>query len=564
MAAGHGHPPDHALQDAAVHQHGDEAPHAHGPGDKQGHGHSHPEGHRHTPAPTHGRGAPQSIDGDHLSVGPDPGDEHDHGPGHDHTHPDGDVVQLWSVGIDVGSSTTHMTVSQLLVGHPNSVVHRKPEVLERRLVYRSPIRFTPFLDAETIDAPAIERFVADGYRAAGIAAHQVDTGAVICTGLAALKHNAAAVTEQLAAESGRFVCATAGPHFEAILASRGSGSVDQSRRVDGIVANLDVGGGTSKLTLVREGQILDTAALAVGARLLVVDPSGRVVRIEPSARPLLEAAGVTLEPGAVLSPEAQARVADVMAECLCAFIGIAPLDPLTESLLVTDPPHHSAPPDWVVCSGGVSEYVYGWEQEARGDLGKALGVALREALRGRMRADQLVEPAEGIRATVIGACQYTVQVSGDTVYLSDRGLLPIHNVPVVPVPLEWDGLSVETVRGTVQRVLQRAEVDGACALAFRGPRLFGYGMVDVLARGIAAALDSRPTGVPIVLTFDQDLANTVGRAVASRLDGRVPLLCVDELTPGELDYLDLGESPSGERYVPVVVKSLLFSGGHRA
>ncbi|MCL6613701.1 MAG: ethanolamine ammonia-lyase reactivating factor EutA, partial [Firmicutes bacterium] len=88
------------------------------PGHARPHSHTHGAGHAHA----HG-----------------PADAHDHW----HAHAAGDALRLWSVGIDVGSSTTHMTVSQLLVGHPNSVVHRKPEVLERRLVYRSPIAFTP-------------------------------------------------------------------------------------------------------------------------------------------------------------------------------------------------------------------------------------------------------------------------------------------------------------------------------------------------------------------------------------------------------------------------------------
>lgn len=519
-------------------------------------GHAHPHSHTHGAGHAHAHG---------------PADAHDHW----HAHAAGDALRLWSVGIDVGSSTTHLTVSQLLVGHPNSVVHRKPEVLERRLVYRSPITFTPFRDDVTIDAAAVARLVAEGYAAAGLAPHEVDTGAVICTGLAALKQNAAAITAQLAAESGRFVCATAGHHFEALLAARGSGSVAQSRRLDGVVANLDVGGGTSKLALVHDGQVLDTAALAVGARLIVTDAMGRVTRIEPGARPLLAAAGVALREGDVLADAAAARVAAVMADCLAAFVGLAPLDPLTTSLLLTDPPHapvvHAgvdrggrerraagagAGPQWIVCSGGVSEFVYGWRQEGCGDLGLALGVALR----ARLPAERLLAPAEGIRATVIGACQYSVQVSGDTVYLADGVRLPLRNVPVVLVPLAWDGLRAETVERAVAHALARADVDGPCALAFRGPRRFGYGSVDALARGLAAALRTRPAGVPLVLAFDQDLANTVGRAVAARAAGRVPLVCVDELTLGDLDYLDIGEPPPGERYLPVVVKSLVFAG----
>jgi ethanolamine utilization protein EutA (predicted chaperonin) len=74
------------------------------------------------------------------------------------------------------------------------------------------------------------------------------------------------------------------------------------------------------------------------------------------------------------------------------------------------------------------------------------------------------------------------------------------------------------------------------------------------------ALTTYAPHAPVVLAFDQDLANTVGRAVAARVAGRLSLLCVEELTLGELDYLDLGEPLPGETYVPVVVKSLIFAG----
>jgi ethanolamine utilization protein EutA len=526
------------------------------------------------------------------------GQEHGHEHGHEAAPLDARI--LWSVGVDVGSSTTHLTVSQLVVGRPNNVVHRKPEVLERRLVYRSPITFTPFVDDVTIDAAAIQRLVAAGYAAVGVEPSQIDTGAVICTGLAALKQNAAAITARIAADSGRFVCATAGHHFEAMLAARGSGSVALSRRVDGLVVNLDVGGGTTKLTLIRDGVILATAALAVGARLITFDAAGHVARVEPSAHPLLAAAGVAAEPGTPLAPAAQTRLAELMAASICAFAGLRTLPssgrsdsvptvdaPLLAALLLTDPPltlvqpalapgerqaqsSWGSPqdwgvggadsPDWLVCSGGVSEFVYGWQNAPCGDLGQSLGIALRAAVDARLPAGRLVEPAEGIRATVIGACQYSVQVSGDTVFLSDPAVLPLHNVPVVPVPLEWEALSPHAAEESVVQALRRAAVEGPCALAFRGPSRFGYGQVDALARGLAAALADRAPDAALVLAFDQDLANTLGRALTAHLARPLPLICVDELTLGELDYLDLGEPPPGETYLPAVVKSLVFAG----
>ncbi|MEA2987442.1 MAG: ethanolamine utilization protein EutA, partial [Alphaproteobacteria bacterium] len=175
-----------------------------------------------------------------------------------------------SVGIDVGSSTTHLTISRLVVGRRDSHFHRKPEVLERVAIYRSPVIFTPFEDGGIIDHDAILAFVQRSYREAGIAVGDINTGAVICTGEAARRQNAKAITEALAKDSGKFVCATAGHHFEAILAAHGSGSVDLSHHFDGVTINLDIGGGTTKRTVIRDGVIEDTAAINIGARLIAL------------------------------------------------------------------------------------------------------------------------------------------------------------------------------------------------------------------------------------------------------------------------------------------------------
>ena len=40
--------------------------------------------------------------------------------------------------------------------------------------------------------------------------------------------------------------------------------------------NLDVGGGTAKLAVVRDGVVLESAAINVGARLIIIDDGQRV------------------------------------------------------------------------------------------------------------------------------------------------------------------------------------------------------------------------------------------------------------------------------------------------
>ena len=74
--------------------------------------------------------------------------------------------------------------------------------------------------------------------------------------------------------------------------------------------------------------------------------------------------------------------------------------------------------DGILFSGGVSEYIYARETAAFGDLGPDLGRAIRGEV--ERRGFKILEAGEGIRATVIGASQYTVQLSGETIFIPER------------------------------------------------------------------------------------------------------------------------------------------------
>lgn len=481
-----------------------------------------------------------------------------------HKAPAGDEetlhTRLCSVGIDVGSATTHLTLSELVIGHPDTPIRRKPQVLGRRAVYRSPILLTPFRTDGSIDTDAVAAFVQSCYADAGITMADVDAGAVICTGEAARRQNARALTENLAKESGSFVCATAGHHFEAMLAAHGSGAVEISRRVDDMVINLDVGGGTAKRTLIHHGEILDTAAISVGARLLAVGPDGLLTRVEPAGWAIARAVlGREVAPGGQLTGADRQRLAEGMATLLIRFLGLAPLDGLSGELLLSDAPAPAAGPIRVVCSGGVSEYLYGWSAEDRGDLGPLLGVALRAALLERLPPRALLPPNEGIRATAIGACQFSLQASGETIYISDPTLLPLSNVPVISTPIRWDPLDPEAVRAELKRALARVDGPSPCALFLGRPRRHGYAQLGQLTKGVAAALLGEASRRPVVLVFTHNIAQMFGRALSAALPEGFPFICLDEVELGSLEYLDIGAPPPGATYIPVTVKSLVFA-----
>jgi len=459
----------------------------------------------------------------------------------EHTHVDLDAAtRLVSIGIDVGSATTHFAVSELFVGKRDPLLATKPEVLHRHLLHESPIWLTPFTDGGLIDAVAIESLLQDECETAGLALDGMDTGALICTGEAARKDNAAAISEQLAAASGRFVCATAGHHLEAVLGAHGSGAVDASRGRERPLVLLDVGGGTAKRTVISNGRIRHTAALNVGARLIAWDADGQVVRLEDAGRRIAEAAG---------GLDSRAAIAYRMTACLSQFLGLVRMDELTRELLLTEA--QPLPDQFdLLLSGGLAEYFYGREPRDLGDVGLSLSHALRCEL-ARSFHGEILASAKGIRATVIGAGQFTLQVSGETVFL-DGGLRPpLRKVPVQAVP--WDLAGLE--RGGGDR-----PGEGPCAFAFRAPPAYGYGAATSLAQALVRTLPTLDLPRGVVLVFEHNVARTVGAALAAaRLT--VPFMCLDELDVGDLEYLDVGEPVRGQDYLPVVVKSLVFQKG---
>ena len=403
-------------------------------------------------------------------------------------------------------------------------------VVERVVLHRSPIILTPYTAADSIDEAALEAHVARWYADAGLGREDVDTGAVILTGTALERNNARRLADLFAGEGGKFVCASAGHALEATLAAHGSGSVARSRRDGSTILHVDVGGGTTKLARIENGAIVATSAIAVGARLVAFDDHGVVVRFEPAARSF----GVPLTLGAGLTREQREHLAAGMADVIVAAIrgGDVPKD-----LQLLGPLARSAAPDRIALSGGVAEYVSGRERAEHQDLGRELAAAIvarREKLPAALEA-----VGDGIRATVIGASQFTVQVSGSTIGIG--AALPLRNVPVVPLGGDARG-------------------SGALTLAIKWTGEPEHARILALAKRVAAATDRRP----LIVAIDGDIAATLGAVLRDELLFKGELITLDGLELGDLDYIDVGipQRPSG--VVPVIVKTLVFpEGPHR-
>jgi ethanolamine utilization protein EutA len=471
-------------------------------------------------------------------------------------------VELCTIGIDIGSSTSHLLFAKVLLQRQAQGLSSRFAVVHRQAIWRSPIMLTPFLPDGTIDAGRLGTFIADCYRKAGFAKSDVDSGAVILTGEAIKRKNARAIDELFAAEAGKFVCATAGHMLESTLAAHGAGAVKLSKERAECLLHVDIGGGTTKLALIDKGTVLGVAAFAVGGRLMAAEAGGAWTRVDDSARLVAEALGISTDAATLAIPERRQAIARRLAAIAADHILGTPPDALGQSLLLTAPLPRAVAPTAITCSGGVAEYVFGYEEREYGDIAKPLAAELRAELK-RRTAPRLIDPGERIRATAIGASQFTVQVSGKTIHLPRPGVLPVHNVPIVHLALDLAGaIDGGAIGAAIGAGLARLDLDcdSLVAIAFSWAGDPDYPRLAAAARAIMAAVvpDGRRTEA-LLLMIDGDVGKTMGRILAEELGFPGDLVSIDGVQLQELDFVDVGALISPPGVVPVVIKSLLFS-----
>ena len=518
---------------------------------------------------------------------------HVHGEGgdydHDHDHDDfgdhdlendalwqQDHLQLVSVGIDIGSSGTQVIFSRVYMRRMGEALTSRYYVVKRETLHQSPVVLTPYQSETRIDERAVGDIVDQAYEQAGIHPDNIDTGAVILTGEALRRDNAKAIADVLAEMGGEFVCATAGHHMESLLAAYGSGAAKASHDLQQPVLNIDIGGGTTKLALVENGRVVHTAAIHIGGRLIVVGtdlnskpdevcPPQVVTRLDPAGKQIAKNAGFDWSVGSKASGADLDRVAEWMADALVAALTQGEPPAAVAALWLTDPLEPVEGLAGAMFSGGVAEYVYDRESRDFGDLGLRLGRAIRRRIGATLLPWPMLPAGECIRATAIGASEYSVQLSGNTVYVSNPAeLLPRKNLQVLQPDVSLEG-DVDAARVTqaIRRHFQAFDLDegkSEVALAFRWSGPPAYARISALAQGIVEALPmTLMEAKPLFLVLDGDIAHSLGALLKEEWNVASEVLVIDGISLWDFDYVDLGRVRMPSYTVPVTIKSLVFS-----
>jgi len=469
-----------------------------------------------------------------------------------------ETLQLTSVGVDIGSSTSHLVFSRLELTLEGS----RYRVTKREVLNESQILLTPYVDETRIDVEALGAFINDQYKKAKIRREEVDTGALILTGVAVRRRNARAIGELFAQEAGKFVAVSAGDGLEATMAAHGSGAAAHSAKTGGIVLNIDIGGGTSKLALCNNGKVQEVSAVDIGARLVAFDQDGTVVRIEDAGRKHAAWAGINVTLGQKLSQHALRAIASGMVDKLFAILKPEPLPEDIQGLLRLPRLNYRGEVDSVMFSGGVSEFIYNREKTSFGDLGPLIADEIHRRMPDLGML--VMEPTARIRATVIGASQYTIQVSGNTIFITPQDAVPVRNVPVVApeFALDVDDLSKETVKDATLNALRRLDLLNArqpVAIAFHWQGSATFFRLQSFSQGLAQGLkEILDKGHPLVLVNDGDIGGIVGLHFQEELQIQNSIISIDGVALNDFDYIDIGALIQSSGSVPVVIKSLIF------
>ncbi len=470
--------------------------------------------------------------------------------------------QIISVGIDIGTTTTHLIVSKLSFANV-SLVNAAPNlaISDREILHESAIYATPLNEAGEIEAPMVAQIIAQAYSEAGLHSSTVQTGALIITGQSARARNAEAVSASLAALAGHFVTESAGPHLESILAARGSLAVEYSLQCGKTVLNIDIGGGTSNFALIKAGKIVDTACLNVGGRMVQLHPQNKTIKAISESAALLTDDKIKKNERADfdLIKNLAKQSAQLILEVAAGVEIALPQLMLTEKL-------HVFEFDEIWLSGGVASVLDEANLHRYDDIGVYLARALKEQLVARQIRFQISPRA--IRATVIGAGLHTLQLSGSTIGFDQNLLasLPLRNLKIIKLPMLLRN-SIDCLENTICRQLKQREHDWseeAVALVLSGITrdMLSFKFLTELSSQISQSFLSNKGREPLVIVSDADLA----MALRLLLQGRLPdkrIITVDGINAEGGDYIDIGtpvssSSDPNTQSLPIVVKTLIF------
>jgi len=423
------------------------------------------------------------------------------------------------------------------------------------MIYKSPVVFTPILDESTIDFNRIKDIVSNALRESNIDKNQISTGAVIITGETARKENAEEVSKSLSEYLGDFVIATAGPKLESLLAGYGSGTSEMSKILNRRIINLDIGGGTTNVSIFDSGECEQTFALDIGGRLIRFNEEGEIIYISKRIEFIVKKMGLNLQVGRRAKLHELEIICKKLSKCLLEVCCLEELCQDTKRLFISED-FEPFEADYISFSGGVGEYVQEGNTninlkdiQKHNDIGPLLGNYISREFEDYKNI--ILSPKERIRATVIGAGNHSLNISGSTIAF-EKSILPLKNIPIIKPFEQKENLNQIYVKASQKLDLYKGSM---VAISLRGPKSPSYEDIKLIGREIIKFFE-KVIG-PIIVILENDFAKALGQVISLNLREKREVICIDKISTKNGDYIDVG-LPIGDA-IPVVIKTLIYN-----
>jgi len=478
--------------------------------------------------------------------------------GEEFLHGKTDLVNVTSGGIHIGSATMHLALSRLVQRKGGHNLSSKSVVKTKQVFYESPVAPAPYGADWLLDGQQIKAFLERCYDEARLIADLIETGVVLVSGRAAEAKNRAVLDHVFARERQRFVFLPERSSLQAMLAALGAGAVDKSGSEKKRVLNIDMGAEGIRMAWVANGSFEKFYCTRPGAMALVIDEQGKLAHLDETGRLIGAQLGLDLQAGKPVTRSEKQAFGRFLAETLLDYLegeGVA------EEGKIVFP---SVPPaldgvDYVQFSGGVAEYVYGYESQSGMDVGYDWGTAIRKRAPRLGVKMGVLTPGSRLRATPVGVATYPVHLPQESVFSSHGHLHSCKNLMVISPRFQRGLRDPAEAQREVEAALSRFSLDNGSDQPFALSVDYAEEVEshEAVAGGLTAALRPWRRGFPLVLVGETDAAFRMAQWMASYDADHADLIGLGGIHSHDLDLIDIGDLGHGAE-VPVLVRSLVF------